>query len=55
MCASMEEVLKTEFGLMLGSPGVNILDPCTYQFVASPLQARFPGHFRYKYQRLNQL
>lgn len=29
MCASVEEVLKTEFGLTLGSPGVNILDPCT--------------------------
>ncbi len=25
----MEEVLKSEFGLTLGSPGVNILDPCT--------------------------
>ncbi len=29
MCASVEEVLKTEFGKGLGSPGVNILDPCT--------------------------
>ncbi len=29
MCASVEEVLKTEFGKDLGSPGVNILDPCT--------------------------
>jgi predicted helicase len=29
MCASVEEVLKTEFNLSLGSPGVNILDPCT--------------------------
>jgi predicted helicase len=29
MCASVEEVLKSEFGLTLGSPGVNILDPCT--------------------------
>ena len=29
MCASVEEVLKTEFGLGLGDPGVNILDPCT--------------------------
>ena len=29
MCASVEEVLKTEFGLSLGSKGVNILDPCT--------------------------
>jgi len=29
MCASVEEVLKSEFGKDLGSPGVNILDPCT--------------------------
>ena len=29
MCASVQEVLKTEFGLDLASPGVNILDPCT--------------------------
>jgi predicted helicase len=29
MCASVEEVLKTEFGLTLGSKSVNILDPCT--------------------------
>ena len=29
MCASVEEVLKTEFGQTLGSPEVTILDPCT--------------------------
>jgi len=29
MCASVAEVLEKEFGLRLGSPGVNILDPCT--------------------------
>gem|GEM_PF-33946 len=29
MCASVEQVLKDEFGLSLGSPGVQILDPCT--------------------------
>ena len=29
MCASVEEVLKEEFGLSLGSSEVNILDPCT--------------------------
>ena len=29
MCASVEEVLKTEFGLSLGSEGVTIIDPCT--------------------------
>jgi len=32
MCASVAEVLQTEFGLALGSPGVNILDPCTGDF-----------------------
>ncbi|MGA7502373.1 MAG: type ISP restriction/modification enzyme, partial [Isosphaeraceae bacterium] len=29
MCASVEEVLKHEFDLSLGSANVNILDPCT--------------------------
>jgi hypothetical protein len=29
MCASVQEVLKTEFGLGIASAGVNILDPCT--------------------------
>jgi predicted helicase len=29
MCASVEDVLKSEFGLTLGSPEVIILDPCT--------------------------
>ena len=29
MCASVEQVLKEEFGKQLSDPGVNILDPCT--------------------------
>jgi predicted helicase len=29
MCASVEEVLQSEFGKTLGDPDVNILDPCT--------------------------
>ena len=29
MCASVAEVLKSEFGLELGSRDVTILDPCT--------------------------
>ncbi len=29
MCSSVEEVLREDFGLSLGSPGVTILDPCT--------------------------
>jgi predicted helicase len=40
MCASVEEVLQSEFGLTLGSPGVNILDPCTGtgNFIVNPLR-----------------
>jgi predicted helicase len=33
MCASVNEVLEQEFKLTLGPPGVNILDPCTGNFV----------------------
>ncbi|MBN1517648.1 N-6 DNA methylase [Candidatus Sumerlaeota bacterium] len=29
MCASVEEVLKSEFGKSLGDPDVTVLDPCT--------------------------
>ncbi len=29
MCASVEEVLRREFGTSLSAPGVQILDPCT--------------------------
>ena len=29
MCASVEQVLKDQFGKKLSDPGVNILDPCT--------------------------
>ena len=29
MCASVEEVLRSEFGKTLGDPDVHILDPCT--------------------------
>jgi predicted helicase len=44
MCASVEEVLRDEFGLTLGSPGVNVLDPCTGtgNFVVNLLR-RVPG------------
>ncbi len=44
MCASVEEVLKSEFGLTLGSPQVTILDPCTGtgNFVVNLLR-RVPG------------
>jgi len=44
MCASVEQVLKTEFGLSLGDPGVNILDPCTGtgNFIVNLIR-RIPG------------
>jgi predicted helicase len=44
MCASVDEVLDKEFGLPLGSPGVNILDPCTGtgNFIVNLLH-RIPG------------
>ena len=45
MCASVEEVLKTEFDLSLGDEGVNILDPATGtgNFVVNLLR-RIPKH-----------
>ena len=44
MCASVEQVLKDEFGKKLSDPGVNILDPCTGtgNFVVNLLR-RIPG------------
>jgi predicted helicase len=44
MCASVEEILRKEFGLTLGSPEVTILDPCTGtgNFVRN-LISRVPG------------
>jgi hypothetical protein len=44
MCASVEEVLKTEFNLTLGSKGVNILDPCTGtgNFIVNLIGRRIP-------------
>ena len=44
MCASVEQVLKDEFGKQLSDPGVNILDPCTGtgNFVVNLLR-RIPG------------
>jgi len=43
MCASVAEVLEQEFGLPLGSSGVNILDPCvgTGNFIVN-LMRRIP-------------
>ena len=56
MCASVEEVLKTEFGKRLGSEGVNILDPCTGTgnfivniLAAGSTHAIFPEPIDHKY------
>ena len=40
MCASVDEVLKTEFGKSLSTPGVKILDPCvgTGNFIVNILR-----------------
>ncbi|MFN0010405.1 MAG: type ISP restriction/modification enzyme [Phycisphaerales bacterium] len=54
MCASVEWVLKEEFGKALGDDGVNILDPCTGtgNFVVNLMRRaaeRGPKHLRRMY------
>lgn len=51
MCASVEEVLKTEFGTSLSTPGVKILDPCvgTGNFIVNLLRRIEPRHLKRKY------
>jgi predicted helicase len=54
MCASVEEVLRDEFGLALGQEGVNILDPATGtgNFIVNLLQRVSPKYLDdfYKHQ-----
>ena len=52
MCASVEEVLKTEFGTSLSAPGVTILDPCTGtgNFLVNLLRRISPLDLRRKYR-----
>ena len=51
MCASVDEVLKCEFGSSLSQPGVQILDPCTGtgNFIVNLLQRISGGSLRHKY------
>jgi len=53
MCASVEEVLKTEFGTSLSAEGVTILDPCTGtgNFLVNILRRIAPLDLRRKYQK----
>jgi predicted helicase len=52
MCASVEEVLKTEFGTSLSAAGVTILDPCTGtgNFLVNILRRISPLDLRRKYR-----
>ncbi len=52
MCASVEEVLRREFGTSIEEPGVQIIDPCvgTGSYIVNLLH-RIPTHrLKYKYQ-----
>src|SRR5579859_864496 len=52
MCASIEEVLRTEFNTSLSEPGVQILDPATGtgSFIANILRRISGVHLEHKYQ-----
>ncbi len=52
MCASVDEVLRREFGTSIEEPGVQIIDPCvgTGSFIVNLLH-RIPNHrLKYKYE-----
>ena len=52
MCASVEEVLRREFGTSIEEPGVQIIDPCvgTGSYIVNLLH-RIPNHrLKYKYE-----
>jgi predicted helicase len=52
MCASVEEVLRREFGTSLSARGVQILDPCTGtgNFIVNLLRRIAATDLEYKYQ-----
>jgi predicted helicase len=53
MCASVDEVLKSEFGTSIAEPGVQILDPATGtgSFIVNLMQHHIPrSKLKYKYQ-----
>ena len=47
MLASVEHLLKTEFGSSLSPPGVKILDPCTGNFIVNLLRHHLTRRVRY--------
>ncbi len=52
MCASVEEMLRREFGTSIEEPGVQIIDPCvgTGSYIVNLLH-RIPNHrLKYKYE-----
>src|SRR5205814_9376803 len=51
MCASVEEVLKSEFNTTLSQPGVQVLDPATGtgNFIVNLIQRINGGSLAYKY------
>src|SRR5579885_673910 len=52
MCASVEEVLRREFGTSIAEPGVQILDPCTGtgNFIVNLIRNHIPRHkLKHKY------
>jgi len=53
MCASVEEVLKTEFGTSLSAEGVTVLDPCTGtgNFLVNLLRRIDPLDLERKYRK----
>ena len=53
MCASVEEVLQSEFGKSIVEPGVQILDPATGtgNFIVNLIRNHIPRRdLKYKYQ-----
>ena len=52
MCASVAEVLETEFGKGLGEKGVHILDPCTGtgNFIVNLMRLIPKSALRHKYR-----
>jgi predicted helicase len=52
MCASVEEVLRREFGTSIEEPGVQIIDPCvgTGSYIVKFLHRIPNSRLKYKYE-----
>src|SRR5712691_4718072 len=52
MCASVEEILKREFGTSVAEPGVQVIDPCvgTGSYVVNLLHRIPNSRLKYKYE-----